>query len=432
MSARTAFAGALLLLAVQGCDLLDGSRDPGTQGETPGDSAAAPAATVAQDTSAAAPQAADTGAAPRDTLTSPAGAPDTAAGPASAGDTLPQPLSAQDTVLLRLEERLEALQAQNDSLRSTILGLAALQGARTRQAARSDTAGTAGDILERGAEEVQNWGIRIFLTILFLVLVAGLVRGVVWLLDRLSERNAKRRLFFKRLVPISRILIWALAVPFAALVILGIDASGILAAGAAIGVAVGFAAQDILKNIFGGIIVLFDQPFQVGDKVSVQGTYGEVVSIGLRSTRLVTPDDNLVTVPNSQVVQDQVANANAGELNCQVVTDLYLPGRVDEAAAKRIAFEAAATSPYIFLNKPLVVLVQDQFERTFYTRIRVKGYVLDPRYEFLFQSDVTERARAGFRAAGILPPLQVDHPAADPDRLPRAPGVLDASPGGRP
>ncbi|UCC23831.1 MAG: mechanosensitive ion channel [Gemmatimonadales bacterium] len=320
-----------------------------------------------------------------------------------------------DTTAAGLLARLDRLEAQNDSLRNTILGLVALQAGR--ESPQRDTAGTAEEILGRGAEQAQHWGPRIFASIVFLIAVAFLIRGLVWILDRLSERNAKRRLFFKRLVPITRILLWALAFPFAALVILGIDTQGILAAGAAIGVAVGFAAQDILKNIFGGIIVLFDQPFQVGDKVSIHGTYGEVVSIGLRSTRIVTPDDNLVTVPNAQVVGDQVANANAGELNCQVVTDLYLPGWVDEARAKRIAFEAASSSKYVYLNKPIVVLIKDEFDEVFLTHLKVKAYVLDPRYEFLFMSDVTERARAGFREAGLIGPLHGARTYADLDRV---------------
>lgn len=98
-----------------------------------------------------------------------------------------------------------------------------------------------------------------------------------------------------------------------------------------------------------------------------------------------------------------MANANAGQLHCQVVTDLYLPGCVDERRAKEIAFDAAVTSRYVFLQKPIVVLVGDEFRTTFLTRVRIKAYVLDPRFEFLFQSDVTERARDGFRAAGLVP-----------------------------
>ena len=177
--------------------------------------------------------------------------------------------------------------------------------------------------------------------------------------------------------------------------------------------ALGFAAQDLLKNVFGGLIVVFDKPFQVGDKILVGGTYGEVVSIGLRSTRIVTADDDLVTVPNSQVVQEQVANANAGQLNCQVVTDLYLPGRVDERRVREIAFDAAVTSKYVFLEKPIEVFIEDQFRTTFVTHVKVRAYVLDPRFEFLLRSDITERARDGFRTAGLV--LEHDwYPVAAP------------------
>lgn len=252
------------------------------------------------------------------------------------------------------------------------------------------------------AFQVRNLGLNLFWTMVVLVSTTLMVRAAAWLLDALAERSPARRLFYKRLVPVLRIVLWILAVYVVVRLIFRVDAQGFLAAAAAVGVAVGFAAQDLLKNLFGGLILVFDQPFQVGDKISVGGTYGEVVSIGLRSTRIVTADDNLVSVPNAQVVDQQVANANAGQLNCQVVTDLWLPGWVDEARAKRVAFDAAASSKYVFLSKPIVVLVSDQFQETFLTRVRVKAYVLDPRYEFLFQSDVTERAREGFREAGLV------------------------------
>jgi small-conductance mechanosensitive channel len=186
--------------------------------------------------------------------------------------------------------------------------------------------------------------------------------------------------------------------------IFDVDAQGLFAAAAAIGVAVGFAAQDLLKNIFGGLVILFDQSFQVGDKIQVGGTYGEVTSIGLRSTRIVTPDDNLVTVPNAQVADDQVSNANAGELHCQVGTDLYLPGDVDEGRAKALAYQAAVSSSYVHLEKPVVVLVQDDYDEGHLVQLTVKAYVIDTRYEALLASDITERARRAFRAEGLLPP----------------------------
>lgn len=328
------------------------------------------------------------------------------------GDTAPSPIAG-------LSDRVRRLEEENDSLRIALRTLIPLLSARNGadstlvpQPASQD------EILSVDREQVRHWGLRSTFAILILALTGLLVRVVVWVLEKLAERSAKRRLMFKRLVPILRIFLWAFAAFFVIRVVFSVQGQEFLAAGAAVGVAIGFAAQDILKNIFGGLIVLFDQPFQVGDKISVGGTYGEVVSIGLRSTRITTPDDNLVTVPNSQVVDGQVANANSGELNCQVVTDLYLPGWVDEGEAKRIAFDAAVSSKFVYLNKPIVVLVRDKFEDTFLTHLKVKAYVLDPRYEFLFMSDVTERARAGFRKAGLLGPMHGVRAYVDLDRFP--------------
>ncbi len=312
----------------------------------------------------------------------------------------------QPTVEERIDRLVESQESLTQRVDSLLAALAAAQTTVVGPAGTvpADSVTASGQVLGEAGESVRSFGVGIAWSILVLLLFNFTIRGTVWVLERLAERSAQRRLFFKRLVPIVRIVLWGFAAYLIVRVIFGVTAQGLLAAAAAIGVAVGFAAQDLLKNLFGGIILVFDQPFQVGDKISVGGTYGEVVSIGLRSTRLVTPDDNLVSVPNAQVVDQQVANANAGELNCQVVTDLYLPGWVDEARAKKIAFESAASSKFVYLNKPIVVLVKDEFKETFLTRIRVKAYVLDPRYEFQFQSDVTERAREGFRDAGLLTP----------------------------
>jgi len=259
---------------------------------------------------------------------------------------------------------------------------------------------TLGDV----GETARSFGLRILVAVLVLVLVFFLIKGIAFVLETLAERNAEQRLLYKRLVPIARVFLWAVALYVVLRGIFNVDAQGLLAAAAAIGVAVGFAAQDLLKNIFGGFAILFDQSFQVGDKIQVGGTYGEVTSIGLRSTRIVTPDDNLVTVPNAQVADGQVSNANAGELNCQVGTDLHLPGWVDEGRAKEIAYQAAVSSDYVYLEKPVVVLVMDEYDERPLVHLRVKAYVIDTRYEALLASDITERARRAYREEGLLPP----------------------------
>jgi len=178
------------------------------------------------------------------------------------------------------------------------------------------------------------------------------------------------------------------------LVIAGVfhpPAATILAFSASIGVAVGFASQDILKNIFGGVIILFDRPFMSGDKIEVGGHYGEVVEIGLRSTRIVTSDDNLISIPNSDIMNSAVSNANAGESNCQVTAEIYLPIHVDMDEMRSIALQAAKVSKYVYLNKQVgVIFNQEVVEKQSMIKMKIKAYVLDIRDELKFKSEMTE------------------------------------------
>ncbi len=395
MALRFRSSPALLILFLAGCSFF-GSDAPG--GDPSGDSTAVATDSLGASSDSAVTAAGGDSLPPADSAASaqdPTAVPVVAPPVPQAVDTLAFLLTRLDSILLGQQ----VLSQRFDSLAQNGLG--------GSDAAAADTAGPSipgSDVLGQAGQSVQSFGIATIMSVVVVILFNFLIRASVWLLDALAERQPTRRLFYKRLVPITRIVLWIFAAYLIVRVIFQIDAGSLVAAAAAVGVAIGFAAQDLIKNLFGGIILVFDQPFQVGDKIKVGDTYGEVVSIGLRSTRIVTPDDNLVSVPNSQVVDQQVANANAGELNCQVVTDLYLPGWADEESAKRIAFQAAASSKYVYLNKPIVVLVSDQFKETFLTRVRVKAYVLDPRLEFIFQSDITERARAGFREAGLLRP----------------------------
>ena len=172
-----------------------------------------------------------------------------------------------------------------------------------------------------------------------------------------------------------------------------------------VGVAVGFALKDLRGSLIAGVILLVDEPFQVGDRVAFGDSYGEITEIGLRSVRLVTLDDNLVTIPNNLFLTQSVASANAGALDCMVVMTFYIAAAEDYRKARRLAHEATSTSRYTYLSKPIVTLIADEFlgER-FVTVLRVKAYVFDARYEKAFATDVTERVKEAFAAHGILSP----------------------------
>lgn len=249
---------------------------------------------------------------------------------------------------------------------------------------------------------------KIFWAVVFIAIGYFVIRFISSALEAIAERSTKYRITVKGLLPIIKIFGWVFII---FIVIAGIfqpPMSTVLAVSASIGIAVGFAAQDILKNIFGGIIILLDRPFQVGDKIETGSHYGEVVQIGLRSTRIVTPDDSLVTIPNGDLMNKSVSNSNAGEANCQVVAEIYLPIDVDTKKVRAIAIEAAQVSKFIFLNKPIAVLFFNEVkERRSYLKMRLKAYVSDIRNEFAFKSDMTETVMSELIKAKIIDPEEL-------------------------
>ncbi|GAB5409403.1 MAG: mechanosensitive ion channel [Balneolaceae bacterium] len=229
-------------------------------------------------------------------------------------------------------------------------------------------------------------------------------RILSFLLGALAEKRSSYRLILKRVVPFLNVAIWSIALFIVIAGIISPPIETILTVGASVGIAVGFAAQDILKNIFGGFIIIMDRPFQVGDKIEVDGYYGEVTEIGLRSTRIVTPDDSLVSLPNADLVSNAVSNSNSGALDCQVVASIFLPASVNVENVKEIAYRAAVTSRYVYLKKPVVVMTENKvFQQNYVIQLKVKAYVLDIRYEFLLKSDITELILGELNREGLVP-----------------------------
>lgn len=218
-----------------------------------------------------------------------------------------------------------------------------------------------------------------------------LLRYTTMILETVAEKWMGSRLFIKRLIPIFRIVSWIFIIYLIVVSILAPPIETIIAITASTGIALGFAAQDILKNIFGGVMILFDRPFQVGDKIQVGKHYGEVIQIGLRSVRIVTADDSMVSVPNSEIVNQSVSNSNTGEFNCQVVSEIYLPVHVNPTRVRKIGYRSAIVSRYVYLKKPVSVIIKNEIHHgKTVLKVRLKAYVLDLRYEFAFMSDMTE------------------------------------------
>ena len=239
----------------------------------------------------------------------------------------------------------------------------------------------------------------------YIVVAIVLLRIVNSSLDALAERLTERRLLIKQANVLTRTLIFLITVLLVASAIFEFSGQEVYGALGLIVLAVGYATRDVLSSVTAGFILMFDRPFQVGDRISFGGHYGEVIEIGLRTVRLVDLEDNLVSIPNSQFLASPVSCANAGALDQMCVFSFYIGCNEDFEAAKRIVYEAAASSRYVFLAKPITIVVREGpvpggAER-FAITIKVKAYVFDGRYETAFGTDVTERVKRHFRDENI-------------------------------
>jgi len=251
-------------------------------------------------------------------------------------------------------------------------------------------------------EQVISWP-KIITIILFFIATYYVTVFISTILDNFSERISKYRLRIKRMVPIFRVVLWTVAIYVAIAGIIQPPYATVITVMASVGIAIGLASQDVLKNLFGGVMLILDRPFQVGDKIQFQDHYGEVQQIGLRSSRIVTPGDSVVTIPNGELVKNAVSNANSGALDCLVVTNIYLPAESPVELVKDVAYKAVVASKYVFLKKPISIMTENQMhERRFILKLKVKAYVLDIRYEFPFQSDVTELILTELKKQGII------------------------------
>lgn len=214
--------------------------------------------------------------------------------------------------------------------------------------------------------------------------------SLIWIL---TGRFSRYRLQINRFTPVVRLVVWAAAAYIVVVYIFEPKTNAVIAVAASFGIALGLALQDLVKNLISGILILIDQPFRVGDMIEVDGHYGEVVNIGLRSTRIHTFDDSIITVPNWSAIGQSVSNSNTGELNEMVVVTFDVPASVDVQEIRTLAWEAAASSPYVYLKKGISVICEDRFDRTFLTRFKVKSYVTDIRLERVLASDITQRIK---------------------------------------
>ena len=241
-----------------------------------------------------------------------------------------------------------------------------------------------------------------------LPLIAGAM-FVIRLIDasgeRLSLRFSNRRPTIQKVQTTASFLLYIATFALVTSLSVRLDATAITVIGGALAFAVGFALRDLVAAFIAGITIMFDRPFQVGDRVSYGGEYGDIIKIGLRSVRMNTLDHNIITIPNNKVFTDVTSSGNYGELEMQVAMDFYIGVDQDAQLAAELIREACLTSPYVFLDQPIPVLAKQVILQDYVAfQLKARPYVFDCKYEKSFETDVHYRVLEAFREHDIGPP----------------------------
>lgn len=232
-----------------------------------------------------------------------------------------------------------------------------------------------------------------------------LIRFVDKVVGNLGMIFAERRMLFQKTTAFFQFAVYLITVLVIVLLSFRISYQVLAIIGGTAAVAIGFALKDLAASIVAGVMIMFDRPFQVGDRVSFGGQYGDILSIGIRSVKLQTLDDNTVTIPNNMFLNEVTSCGNYGALDMQVGIDFHIGLDQNVQLAIDLVREVTAISRYVFLPKPIVVLVSQVIIDNYVTlRLHLKAYVLDIKYEKAFTSDVSLRVLEAFKNESIQPP----------------------------
>jgi small-conductance mechanosensitive channel len=203
---------------------------------------------------------------------------------------------------------------------------------------------------------------------------------------------------------IAKYLIWFTGILYV-LTIYNISITPLIAGAGVLGIAIALAAQDLFSNFFGGAVIITDQPFKVGDRVLINDILGDVTHIGPRSTRIITLDSDIVTIPNNKITTSVVRNFSLPSPQVRIQIPVSVAYGTDIAMMKEILLRiatnaqkekknivAASPEPTVFLTK------MDKSSMTFEVTVYANEFVHNSVIRDYLNTQIIET----FRKEGII------------------------------
>jgi len=136
----------------------------------------------------------------------------------------------------------------------------------------------------------------------------------------------------------------------------GANLSSLVILGGAVGIGVGFGMQNIANNFISGLILLFERPIRVGDRVEVGDTNGDIVRIAARSTWVRTNDNVVIIIPNSEFINSHVTNWTANDRQVRFPVPLGVSYGSDPEVVRSVLERVAHSHPDVLSDPPPEVI----------------------------------------------------------------------------
>ena len=214
-----------------------------------------------------------------------------------------------------------------------------------------------------------------------------------------------------------------------ALDLLGLNIAPLLAGAGVMGLALSLAAKDTLSNLIAGVLLIMDRPFKVGDRIELwsapneTGTWGDVIEIGLRATKIRNPDNLVIVVPNSQIMVRDIINYTMSGQDIRLRIPFSVAYESDIDRAKVLLIAAAKKVEGVKLSPEPIVIVRGFGPSDVQIQLRV--WILEARNRRRIADEITGKAVAAFADAGVEIPYPkrelIIHGESEqaPRRLPR-------------
>lgn len=260
----------------------------------------------------------------------------------------------------------------------------------------------------------KNAGLNILYGIIILIvglIIVKLIKAVLKRILRRAKRDEAMSSFIVSLVNI----ILEIVVLITALATMGINTASIIAVIGTCGVAIGLALKDSLGNIASGIMIIFNKPFKKDDYVNLAGEEGRITQINLFNTTLMTDDDTVIIVPNSEAVNNPIINYEGCKYR-RVVVDIAVDKGSDVAEVREIVSRVAEAEPLLAKDEDYSVVMNGQDNSC--VKMQLKCFTATADY-WTVKYRMTEAVYNALKDEGYLTPnLQVDvHEGRRPDPI---------------